>query len=134
MPVPQPLETEDDRKDVVERLASSAVFQKAHRLRAFFLYVSRCALENRPEQATEQQIGMHVFEREAGYNPNDDNIVRAQARLLRMKLEHYFANEGKDDPYLITIPKGQYLPMFESRETKVTVLSVVPDPAQPVAH
>jgi hypothetical protein len=32
-----------------------------------------------------------------------------------MKLEHHFANEGKDEPVIITIPKGQYLPVFEKR-------------------
>ena len=35
--------------------------------------------------------------------------------MLRMKLEHHFANEGKDEPVIITIPKGQYLPIFETR-------------------
>jgi hypothetical protein len=134
MPVIEALEREDDRKELVERLASSVVFQRAHRLRAFFLYVSRCALENRPDEATEQQIGVHVFEREPGYNPNDDNIVRAQARLLRMKLEHYFAHEGKDDPYLITIPKGQYLPTFEPKVPKLTVLPVTPEPTPSVSR
>jgi len=77
--------------------------------------VCRCAIENKPEAATEQQIGVHVYDRPPGYNPNEDNIVRSQARLLRMKLEHYFANEGKDEPVVITIPKGRYVPVFEPR-------------------
>jgi hypothetical protein len=104
-----------EREDLVRRVASSTTFEKSPRLRAFFLHVCRCALDNKPEAATEQQVGISVYDRQPGYNPNEDNIVRSQARLLRMKLEHHFANEGKDEVFIITIPKGRYLPVFEAR-------------------
>ncbi len=110
-----PAEAAGQREDLVRRVASSTTFEKSPRLRAFFVHVCRCALDNRPEAATEQQIGIHVYDRPPGYNPNEDNIVRSQARLLRMKLEHHFANEGKDEAVVITIPKGRYLPAFETR-------------------
>jgi len=119
VPVPRsqevPAEPPGQREDLVRRVASSSTFEKSPRLRAFLLHVCQCALDNRPEAATEQQIGIHVYDRPPGYNPNDDNIVRSQARLLRLKLEHHFANEGKDEPVVITIPKGRYLPVFENR-------------------
>lgn len=119
---PQDAVTENGgaREDLVRRVASSSTFEKSPRLRAFFLHVCRCALDNTPHAATEQQIGIHVYDRPPGYNPNDDNIVRSQARLLRMKLEHHFANEGKDEPVVITIPKGRYLPVFETREVTLS--------------
>ena len=110
-----PAEAAGQREDLVRRVAFSTTFEKSPRLRAFLLHVCRCALDNRPEAATEQQIGIHVYDRPPGYNPNDDNIVRSQARLLRLKLEHHFANEGKDEPIIITIPKGRYLPVFGTR-------------------
>jgi hypothetical protein len=106
-------------EELVRRVASSATFEKSPRLRAFFLHVCRCAMEDKPEEATEQQIGIYVYGRSPGYNPNDDNIVRSQARVLRMKLEHHFVNEGKDEPVVITIPKGQYLPVFQPRFEEV---------------
>jgi hypothetical protein len=99
-----PTESDASRQELVGRVASSATFEKSPKLRAFFLHVSRCALEERPEEATEQQIGIHVYGRPAAYNPNEDNIVRSQARMLRMKLEHHFANEGKSESMIITIP------------------------------
>ena len=102
-------------EELVRRVASSETFEKSPRLRAFFLHVCRCALESKSEEATEQQIGIFVYGRPPGYNPNEDNIVRSQARVLRMKLEHHFANEGRDESYVITIPKGRYLPIFEPR-------------------
>src|ERR1035438_2924589 len=107
-----------EREELVRRVASSSTFERSPRLRAFFLHVCRCALDNKPEAATEQQVGICVYDRPPGYNPNDDNIVRSQARLMRLKLEHHFANEGKDEPFVITIPKGRYLPVFETRFEK----------------
>src|ERR1035438_7923645 len=110
-----PAEAAVEREELVSRVASSSTFERSPRLKAFFLHVCRCALDNKPEAATEHQVGICVYDRPPGYNPNEDNIVRSQARLLRMKLEHHFANEGKDEAIVITIPKGRYLPVFETR-------------------
>jgi hypothetical protein len=104
------------RQELVRRVVSSSTFEKSPKLRAFLIYVCRCAFDNEPAAATEQQIGIHVFGRSPGYNPNEDNIVRSQARLLRLKLEHHFSNEGSHEAVLITIPKGRYLPSFEERD------------------
>ena len=45
---------------------------------------------------------------------------------MRLKLEHHFANEGKDEPIVITIPKGRYLPVFETRFEKQVILQSSP--------
>ncbi len=133
LPLPRsndvPVETAGQLEELVNRVASSSTFERSPRLRAFFHHVCRCALENRPEAATEQQIGIHVYDRPPGYNPNEDNIVRSQARLLRMKLEHYFANEGRDEPVIITIPKGRYVPVFETRPEGGAASPGIKDPA-----
>ena len=119
VPVPRyndtPADAAVEREELVRRVASSSALERAPRLKAFFLHVCRCALDNKPEAATEHQVGISAYDRPPGYNPNEDNIVRSQARLLRMKLEHYFANEGKGEAIVITIPKGRYLPVFEPR-------------------
>ena len=122
-----PAEAAVEREELVSRVASSSTFERSPRLKAFFLHVCRCALDNKPEAATEHQVGICVYDRPPGYNPNEDNIVRSQARLLRMKLEHHFANEGKDEAIVITIPKGRYLPVFETRSEE-PVASPAPVP------
>jgi len=109
------VDAQDPREDLVRRVVASSTFERSPKLRAFLVYVCRCAIDNQRAAATEQQIGIHVFGRPPGYNPNEDNIVRSQARLLRLKLEHHFANDGKCEPVIITIPKGRYLPSFETR-------------------
>ena len=129
-----PDEVAGTREEFVRRVAASVTFEKSPRLRAFLLHVCRCALENKPEEATEQQIGIYVYGRSPGYSSNDDNIVRSQARVLRMKLEHHFANEGKGEPLLITIPKGQYLPIFESRHGESSTNPEIPVPLESTTH
>ncbi|ACO31884.1 MULTISPECIES: hypothetical protein [Acidobacterium] len=103
---------------LVERVAASRGFHSSHRVREFFFYVCDCALRGVPEEATEQQIGIHVFRRPPGYNSSEDSIVRTHARSLRQKLTEYFSSEGANEEIVITIPKGHYLPVFEPREPR----------------
>jgi hypothetical protein len=109
------LET-DSRWELAQRIIISPYFAKSGRLQDFLLYVCRCALENRIDEISEQRIGERVFERAPDYNPNEDNIVRSQARLLRQKLDAYFAAEGEHEPVILRIPKGGYTPEFVERK------------------
>jgi hypothetical protein len=104
---------------MVERIVSSQHFKSSTRLCQFLLYVAECAIRESPEEATEQQIGIRVFGRPPGYNSSEDSIVRSHARLLRQKLESYFAQEGIAEPIVVEMPKGHYLPVFTPRSEKV---------------
>jgi len=108
------LET-DSRWALTQRIINSSHFVKSGRLQDFLLYVCRCALENRTDEISEHRIGERVFERGSDYNPNEDNIVRSQARLLRQKLDAYFTSEGEQEPIILRIPKGGYAPEFVER-------------------
>ena len=110
-----PAQSTEQREELVRRVASSVTFEKSPRLRAFLLHVCRCASRTSLKRQLNRRSRFTFTVELPGYNPNDDNIVRSQARMLRMKLEHHFANEGKDEPVVINIPKGQYLPIFETR-------------------
>jgi hypothetical protein len=102
---------------LVQRILGSPQFTRSARLKTFLQYVTRCALLEHADQVTEQQIGVHVFGRPADYNAGDDNIVRSQARFLRAKLAEYFDSPaGRDEPIVLIIPKGAYLPHFAARE------------------
>lgn len=111
-------ESTDPRWELVQRIASSQLLKSSSRLRDFLLYVGECAIRDAPEEATEQQIGIHVFGRAPGYNSSEDSIVRTHARLLRQKLTEYFAGEGATEPIIVEIPKGHYLPVFRTAESK----------------
>lgn len=102
----------EERRNVLLRAAAGSAFQKTHRLKDFLLYVGTRALEGREDEITEQRIGIHVFERGEDFSPAEDNIVRATARSLRIKLKEHFEGEGRGEPWRIEIPKGSYVPVF----------------------
>jgi len=102
----------DLRWELVQRVIESPHLIGSARLRDFLLHVTACAIRETPEDATEQQIGIQVFQRSPGFNSSEDSIVRSQARLLRLKLSAYFNAEGASEPLIIEIPKGHYLPVF----------------------
>ena len=95
----------DWRWQLAQRIVASTGFEKSLRLKAFLMYVTEKALQEHPEEVTEKQIGMHVFGRPAGYNSGSDNVVRTQARLLRTRLEQYFATEGTGETTTNRYPK-----------------------------
>src|SRR6266436_2911086 len=110
----------DSRWGLVQPIVESPHMVGSARLRDFLLHVTACAIRETPEEATEQQIGIQVFQRSPGFNSSEDSIVRSQARLLRLKLSAYFNAEGASEPLIIEIPKGHYLPVFlPSKKAKV---------------
>jgi hypothetical protein len=100
---------------LAQRVAASRHFSKALQLQHFLLFVCEKALLEGAKDIPEHEIGHRVLGRREDYDPNQDNIVRVQARHLRRKLEEYFETEGATEPLIITIPKGSYLPRFEAR-------------------
>lgn len=104
-----------DKHLLVERIASSDLFQKAPRLRHFFLYAAECTLDNRLADVREPVIAERVFQRSLELQGGQDSIVRAEARNLRKRLDLYFATEGKEEPVVVTMPKGGYSLNFENR-------------------
>ncbi|MGC2658801.1 MAG: hypothetical protein WA324_12655 [Bryobacteraceae bacterium] len=101
--------------ELVTRVAESPMFHRSGRLRELLLYVCRRSIDGRYDELREQRIGVDVFARGPDFRPNEDNIVRVEARQLRKRLEEYFATEGKAEPIVITIPKGAYVAAFEVR-------------------
>jgi hypothetical protein len=118
----------DPRWTLVERIAASPHLKASLRLQEFLFYIAECAIREVPGEATEQQIGIHVFHRNPGYNSSEDSIVRTHARLLRQKLAAYFAKEGAQEEIVVDIPKGHYLPVFTVRSQPLE------SPASPLAE
>lgn len=106
---------DEDCRALVGRILASKEFRRTSRLRDFLLYVVDRKLAGATDEISEILIGQRVFGRPAGYNPGDDSIVRTEARNLRQRLERYFADEGRNEPVLIEIPRGGYLPVFNPR-------------------
>jgi hypothetical protein len=122
----------DPRWHVARRVAASKGFAKSKFLTSFILYICEKHLLDQTGEITEQQIGEQVFRRPHGYNPGEDNIVRNYARLLRQRLEEYFAGEGVDETIRIVVPRGGYVPLFIEENTVIG--EIKPNPPLAEVH
>src|SRR5580692_9328559 len=105
------------------RIAASKGLCKSNFLPNFLLYICEQHLIGNSQEITEQRIGTKIFHRASNYNPGEDNIVRSYARLLRKRLDEYFEQEGRDEPVRLIVPRGGYVPIFESRVGKTRSLA-----------
>jgi hypothetical protein len=80
-----------------------------------FLYLCRRVLDEGAEGIHEQEVGHNVFGRPVDYDTVADNIVRVHASMLRKRIHQYFATEGRWEPVIIDVPKGNYAPVFRKR-------------------
>jgi hypothetical protein len=96
----------------LERVLGSQAFSRAVRLRDLLEYIGGCSINGKLDALSEQQIGIRVFERPPGYNSTEDTIVRVTARHLRERLDVYYREEGKDNPFRMAVPKGSYVAIF----------------------
>jgi hypothetical protein len=103
------------QRSLVRRVVSSSTFAKSERLSTFLSCVCEMTLNGEAGQINEQKIGTSVFNRKPDYDSTVDGIVRTQASRLRQRLELYFSSEGADEPIRIVLPRGGYVPHFESR-------------------
>jgi hypothetical protein len=119
-----------DEAELIQRIIATPAFARSPLLTRFLLYVCERRAEGREEEITEYQIGIHAIGRPTSYSPGEDNIVRNYARLLRKRLEEYFAGEGRHEPLRVLIPRGSYVPVFEPNSASPGDESVQPaDPA-----
>jgi TolB-like protein len=89
-------------------------------LSEFLRFIVFETLEGRGDDLKEYTIGVNALKRAAGFNPQIDSIVRIHAGRLRRSLKEYYYETGVNDEIVISIPKGSYQPVFESRPVKTS--------------
>jgi TolB-like protein len=97
------------------RILASALFANADRISRFLRYVVERTLAGEADGLKEYAIGVDVFDRNDQYDPRVDSIVRVEAARLRSKVEEYYSRVGVDDPVVIRLRRGSYVPVFERR-------------------
>ncbi len=115
-PASDSVATRDSRRALLNRVAESPVFQKSNRLRQLLLFLGERGLDDPDFHIREQDIGVEVFGRPAGYDTSQDTLVRVQASQLRKRLKEYFDGDGKHEPVTIDLPKGVYALVFKERD------------------
>src|SRR5689334_17764712 len=113
----------------VDKVLASAGFARNERLSRFLRFVVERHLEGRDQELKESLIAIEVFGRPPGYDSKQDPIVRTEASRLRARLSEYYLVQGKDDPVVIELPRGGYIPVVRSAER--TDKSTAPESARP---
>ena len=111
--VPTAVEPEKVRAQM-ERILASPTFGTAKSARRFLRYVVEETLAGRGDQIKEYAVGVSVFDRGNAYDPRADAVVRVEAIRLRNRLHAYYEKDGRSDPVSIDLPKGNYVPVFQS--------------------
>lgn len=101
--------------DALQRILKSEELSGAKRLKSLLEYVCSEYIAGRGDQILGKTIGIDVYGREPSAEGDVESIVRVDASRLRRRLSDYYAGSGSDDPLVVSIPKGGYVPKFEHR-------------------
>lgn len=110
---PQPVTAE---RQELESVLHSEVFSRAPALSHLLTYLCEKTLSGEGAQIKEYSIAVDVFGRSQNFDQESSSIVRVQANRLRKHLANYYATEGTNHRVRISIPVGQYTPLFETVE------------------
>jgi adenylate cyclase len=122
----------DTVRTAVGQIVASPDFAASDRARRFLRYVVEETLCGRADRIKAFSVAVEVFGRDETFDPQNDPVVRIEAGRLRRALEHYYLLSGKDDPVVIEIPKGGYVPTFTARSPAPGIApppAAAPEPA-----
>lgn len=99
----------------LDRVLSSPPFRRAERSSALLRFIVEQTLDGRADRLKEYTLGAEALRRGESFDPRADPVVRAEASRLRARLEQYYEASGKNDPLVIALSKGSYVPQFVPR-------------------
>ncbi len=92
----------------VERIAHSETLRSSEALRRLLRFLGEKSASGEADDLKEYTVGVDGMGRPVSYDPRHDAAARIQVGRLRLKLAEYYRTEGKDDPVVIELPKGQF--------------------------
>lgn len=117
-----------DVRDALRRLVGDPDFKASERNRRFLSFVVEETLAGRSDRIKSYTVAVDVFGRGESFDPATDPIVRIEATRLRAALTSYYSGPGRNELLQIGIPKGGYVPAFES----VAPSDATPAPPLPI--
>jgi len=103
---------EADIRAALDRIVSSPDLSKSPQLASFLRFVVDATLAGHGRKIKAYTIATDALGRDADFDPQTDPIVRVEAGRLRRAMLHYYANGGGNDPLVIELPRGSYVPVF----------------------
>lgn len=98
----------------LQAVLQSRLFARSPTLAHLLSYLCEKTFAGESDQIKEYSVGLEVFNRRDSFDQDTDSIVRVQANRLRKRLNEYYASEGAAHLLHITIPVGQYVPLFKT--------------------
>jgi hypothetical protein len=100
-----------------EGIRAAQIIGKSFHLNALFDYLLERSIAG--SQPKEHEIALNVFGRSSDNDLGQDSIVRVSIHRLRRKLQSYYQQGGRDRPWQLTIPTGEYRLDILAREPSV---------------
>jgi hypothetical protein len=105
-----PLEKE---RAALQAVLQSPLFVRSPTLTHLLSYLCEKTFAGEGDRIKEYSIAVDVFARPDSFDQDVDSIVRVEANRLRKKLANFYEGEGAAQGTRISIPVGQYVPVFE---------------------
>lgn len=104
--------TDHDIEVALERMFAADMFKSSPKLRQFLRYIVTQKLNGKSDQLKAYSIAIDVYNYPADFDPQNDPIIRVQARRLRTALKEYYLDVGASERVKISVPRGGYRPVF----------------------
>ncbi|KAB7743992.1 hypothetical protein GA707_11030 [Nostocoides sp. F2B08] len=96
----------------LKRLLDSEELRSSVRSRDFLAYVVSETLAGRADRLKERTVARYALGRGGDFDPRTNPTARVQAIRLRAAMARYYAGQGSEEPLVIELPKGSYVPRF----------------------
>jgi hypothetical protein len=120
-------ETAELERAELKAVLESQLFVRSPTLAHLLSYLCEKKFAGESDQIKEYSVALDVFARRDSFDQDTDSIVRVQANRLRKRLAEYYSGEGASHRLHITIPVGQYVPVFV--ESPVAEAPSAPSPS-----
>ena len=97
----------------LETVLQSPLFARSPTLARLLSHLCERMFAGESDQIKEYSIAVDVFSRPESFDQEVNSLVRVQANRLRKRLAEFYSTEGASHRLHITIPVGQYVPVFE---------------------
>ncbi len=105
-------------QEQLARILAAPDFAHSQQLSAFLRFVVEKTLAGQEKEIKQYTVAVEALGRSPEFDPQTDPIVRITAGRLRQALAQYYETAWAQDPVLITIPKGRYIPAFQPNNIK----------------
>jgi hypothetical protein len=99
-------------REQLEKILSHPTFKNSQRSANLLRFVVEYSLRPDSDQIKERTLGVEVFGRSAGYDTQQDSVVRHTASEVRKRIALYYHEPGHETEIRIDLPPGSYVPEF----------------------